>query len=211
MAGIFASQAFVEFSTLLILVLTLGLAIIMSYRYVRKHSKPLLYWSTGMWFFAIGVFLEVIFAFGIYSEFLIALYLFVVAMVVESLAIGSMQLIKSIKLKSSYYLYSIITTVLLAYSLYASNIGNVITNHIVFGALPILIVITSSIVTFPAAAILIAIAAISYLHRHSAKMLGIIAGVVVVSIAGTLYIAAIPAFLYYSEFIGILLLWLGFI
>ena len=211
MAGILASQAFVEFSTLLILALTLGLAIIMSYRYVRKHSKPLLYWSTGMWFFAIGVFLEVIFAFGIYSEFLIALYLFIVVMVVESLAIGSMQLIKSIKLKSSYYIYSIITTVLLAYSLYASNIGNVITNHIVFGALPIFIVITSSIVTFPAAAILIAIAAISYLHRHSAKMLGIIAGVVVVSIAGTLYIAAIPAFLYYSEFIGILLLWLGFI
>ena len=211
MAGIFASQAFVEFSTLLILVLTLGLAIIMSYRYVRKHSKPLLYWSTGMWFFAIGVFLEVIFAFGIYSEFLIALYLFIVVMVVESLAIGSIQLIKSVKLKSSYYFYSIITTVLLAYSLYASNIGNVITNHIVFGALPIFIVITSSIVTFPAAAILIAIAAISYLHRHSAKMLSIIAGVVVVSIAGTLYIAAIPAFLYYSEFIGILLLWLGFI
>ena len=211
MAGIFASQAFVEFSTLLILVLTLGLAIIMSYRYVRKHSKPLLYWSTGMWFFAIGVFLEVIFAFGIYSEFLIALYLFVVVMVVESLAIGSIQLIKSVKLKSSYYFYSIITTVLLAYSLYASNIGNVITNHIVFGALPIFIVITSSIVTFPAAAILIAIAAISYLHRHSAKMLSIIAGVVVVSVAGTLYIAAIPAYLYYSEFIGILLLWLGFI
>ena len=211
MSGILASQAFVEFSTLLILVLTLGLAIIMSYRYVRKRSKPLLYWSTGMWFFVIGVLLEVIFAFGIYSEFLIALYLFVVAMVVESLAIGSMQLIKSIKLKSSYYLYSIITTVLLAYSLYASNIGNVITNHIVFGALPTFIVITSSIVTFPAAAILIAIAAISYLHRHSAKMLSIIAGVVVVSVAGTLYIAAIPAFLYYSEFIGILLLWLGFI
>ena len=211
MAGILASQAFVEFSTLLILVLTLGLAIIMSYRYIRKPSKPLLYWSTGMWFFVIGVLLEVIFAFGIYSEFLIALYLFVVAMVVESLAIGSMQLIKSIKLKSSYYLYSIITTVLLAYSLYASNIGNVITNHIVFGVLPIFIVITSSIVTFPAAAILIAIAAISYLHRHSAKMLSIIAGVVVVSVAGTLYIAAIPAFLYYSEFIGILLLWLGFI
>ena len=211
MSGILASQAFVEFSTLLILVLTLGLAIIMSYRYVRKRSKPLLYWSTGMWFFVIGVLLEVIFAFGIYSEFLIALYLFVVAMVVESLAIGSMQLIKSIKLKSSYYLYSIITTVLLAYSLYASNIGNVITNHIVFGVLPIFIVITSSIVTFPAAAILIAIAAISYLHRHSAKMLSIIAGVVVVSVAGTLYIAAIPAFLYYSEFIGILLLWLGFL
>ncbi|MGC8538134.1 MAG: hypothetical protein ACP5MZ_04120 [Candidatus Micrarchaeia archaeon] len=211
MAGILASQAFVEFSTLLILALTVGLAIIMSYRYVRNRSKSLLYWSAGMWLFAVGVLLEVIFAFGIYSEFLIALYLFVVAMVVESLAIGSMQLVKSSRLRASYYIYSIIAAVLLAYSLYSSNIVNVITNHIVFGFLPLSVVITSSIVTFPAAAILIAIAAISYLRSHNVKMLSIIAGVVVVSVAGTLYIAAIPAFLYYSEFIGILLLWLGFI
>ena len=211
MTGILASQVFVEFSTLLILVLALGLAIVMSYRYVRKHSKPLLYWSTGMWFFVVGVLLEVLFAFGAYSELLIALYLFVVAMVVESLALGSMQLVKSGRLRTSYYIYSIIAAALLAYSLYASNIGNVITNHIVFGALPVSVVVTSSIITFPAAAILIAIAAISYLHKHSAKMLSIIAGVLVVSVAGTLYIAAMPSFLYYSEFIGILLLWLGFI
>jgi len=183
----------------------------MSYMYVRKHSKPLRFWSTGMWFFVVGVLLEVLFAFGAYSELLIALYLFVVAMVVESLALGSMQLVKSGRLRTSYYIYSIIAAALLAYSLYASNIGNVITNHIVFGALPVSVVVTSSIITFPAAAILIAIAAISYLHKHSAKMLSIIAGVLVVSVAGTLYIAAMPSFLYYSEFIGILLLWLGFI
>lgn len=210
MTGILASQAFVEFSTLLILVLTFGLAMIMSYRYARKRSKSLLYWSAGMWFFVIGVLLEAIFAFGAYSSFLIALYLFVVAMVVESLAIGSMQLIKSGKLRTAYYIYSAIAAILLVYSLYATNIGNVITNHIVFGMLPAFVVVTSSIVTFPAAAILIAIAAISYRNRHSAKMLSIIAGVLVVSVAGTLYIAAIPSFLYYAEFIGILLLWLGF-
>jgi hypothetical protein len=33
---------------------------------------------------------------------------------------------------------------------------------------------------------------------------------VVVSVAGSLYLVQFPAFLYYSEFIGILLLWLGF-
>lgn len=211
MTGILASQAFIEFSTLFILVLTLGLAVVMNRKYARIRSKSLLYWSAGMWFFAIGVLLEVVFAFGVYSELLIVLYLFFVAIVVESLAIGSMQLIKSNRLKVSYYIYSAIATILLAYSLYTSKIGNVITNHIVFGALPLFVVITSSIVTFPAAAILIAIAAISYLRKHSVKMLSIIAGVIVVSTAGTLYIAAMPEFLYYSEFIGILLLWAGFI
>ncbi len=45
----------------------------------------------------------------------------------------------------------------------------------------------------------------------SKKMLSIIAGVIIVSIAGSLYIVHFPAFLYYSEFIGISLLWFGFI
>ncbi|EQD66108.1 conserved hypothetical protein, membrane [mine drainage metagenome] len=170
-----------------------------------------MFWSIGMWFFTIGVLLEIVFAAGIYSEALIAIYLFTAVLVVESLALGSMQLIKSAVLKRSYYIYSIAATALLAYSLYTSNIGNVILHHIVFGLLPTFIVIASSIITFPAAIILIAIAAMSYMHKHSMKMLSIIAGVLVVSVAGTLYIAAFPAFLYYSEFIGILLLWAGFI
>ena len=211
MPGVFASQGFAEFSTILILILTVALAAVMTSRYFRKHSRPLLFWSMGMWAFAIGVLLEVVFAIGIYSNLLISIYLFIAVVVVESLALGSMQLIKSNRLRDSYFIYSAASTILLIYSLYASPIGNIIESHIVFGVLPLFIVIASSIVTFPAAAILIAIAAISYAHKRSYKMLSIIAGVIVVSIAGTLYIAAMPAFLYYSEFIGILLLWIGFI
>ncbi|MEM3841580.1 MAG: hypothetical protein QXN59_02730, partial [Candidatus Micrarchaeaceae archaeon] len=89
--------------------------------------------------------------------------------------------------------------------------GSIIISHVVYGALPLSVVLYSSAATFPAAIILIAIAAKSYIKKRSAKMISIIAGVLVVSTAGTLYIAAFPAFLYYSEFIGILLLWLGFI
>lgn len=211
MTGLLASRAFVESSTVLILVLTAALAALMTARYSRKRSMPLLFWSTGMWAFTIGVLLEVLFAMGIYSELLISIYLFIVVIVVESLALGSMQLVKAKRLRQSYYIYSAISTMLLAYSLYISSIGNIIVSHIVFGVLPIPVVVASSIVTFPAAAILIAVAAISYMRRHSYKMLSIIAGVIVVSVAGTLYIAAIPVFLYYSEFIGILLLWMGFI
>ncbi len=80
----------------------------------------------------------------------------------------------------------------------------------VFGPLPLSVVITSSIVTFPAAAILIIVAGISYYRGHDKKMLSIILGTIIVSIAGTLYIVQFPAFLYYAEFIGIVLLWLGF-
>jgi hypothetical protein len=53
--------------------------------------------------------------------------------------------------------------------------------------------------------------AVSYRKTRNKKLLSIIAGVIVVSIAGTLYIVAFPAFLYYAELAGIALLWLGFV
>ena len=40
-------------------------------------------------------------------------------------------------------------------------------------------------------------------------MLSIIGGVVAVAAVGSLYTAQFPAFLHYSEFVGILLLWFG--
>ncbi|MDE1870492.1 MAG: hypothetical protein KGH71_05965, partial [Candidatus Micrarchaeota archaeon] len=64
--------------------------------------------------------------------------------------------------------------------------------------------------TFPAATVLVIVAAMGYRRTRSLKMVSIIAGVVVVSVAGTLYIASFPSFLYYAEFAGMLLLWMGF-
>ena len=132
-------------------------------------------------------------------------------MLVELLALGSMQLVKNRNAKKVYNVFVILSTLLLAYSLMISNIGNIITDYVVFGLLPISVVITSSIITFPAAIILIAVAVKSYLVKRSSKLLSIIAGVIIVSIAGTLYIVQYPAFLYIAEFVGILALWYGFV
>ncbi len=98
----------------------------------------------------------------------------------------------------------------LVYFLTTGSIGNILNNYEVDGIIPFGVVFTSSLITFPAFLVLIAIAALSYKKIRNQKMLSIIAGVIVVSIAGSLYIAQFPAFLYYSEFIGILLLWFGF-
>ncbi|MCL5100494.1 MAG: hypothetical protein M1122_00880, partial [Candidatus Marsarchaeota archaeon] len=167
--------------------------------------------ATAIWIFALGVFIEIVFAYGIYSQDLIRSYLFLVAVLVELLALGSMQLAKNRNAKKVYNVFVILSTMLLAYSLMISNIGNIITDYVVFGLLPISVVITSSIITFPAAIILIAVAMKSYLVKRSSKLLSIIAGVIIVSIAGTLYIVQYPAFLYIAEFVGILALWYGFV
>ncbi|BCS91104.1 MAG: putative membrane protein [Candidatus Micrarchaeota archaeon] len=211
MYNYFTSEEFIEASTLLISLLSLALAIVITVRYIKFRSKSLFFWSLGLWAFTASAFEEVIFALGLYSELLIDIYLFLVAMVVELLAMGSINLIRSNRSIRLYYIYSIIADMLLFYSLYISKVGNIIENYIVYGSLPLSVVITSSIITFPAAVIIAAIAALSYKRDHNKKLLSIIAGVIVVSIAGTLYIAQFPAFLYYAEFIGILLLWIGFI
>jgi hypothetical protein len=208
---ILTSQLSVEVTTVVTLLLTIFLAAVMTKRYMKRKSVSLMYWSTAIWIFALGVFIEIVFAYGIYSQDLIRSYLFLVAVLVELLALGSMQLVKNRNAKKVYNVFVILSTLLLAYSLMISNIGNIITDYVVFGLLPISVVITSSIITFPAAIILIAVAVKSYLVKRSSKLLSIIAGVIIVSIAGTLYIVQYPAFLYIAEFVGILALWYGFV
>ncbi len=205
-----ASQEFVEFSTSLILVLTIMLALFLTQNYMKKRMRSYLFWSLGLWFFALGVALEILFSAGYYTELLIRSYLGIVAVLVELLALGSLQLVKGRPVKTSYYAFSVASGVALAYFLATETVGNILKSYVVAGSPPLGDLVASSVITFPAAAVLIATAALTYRKTHSRKMLSIIAGVVVVSIAGSLYIASFPAFLYYSEFFGIVLLWLGF-
>ena len=203
-------QLIVLVSTIIIALLSAILAMFLSYNYAVVRKRSYLFWATGMWLFTFGVVLEIVFAFGVENLALNDIYLFVVAVLVEALALGSVYLYKNAKIKLAYFSYSIIMAILNVVVLAYSNVGNIISNYVVYGPLPLGVVVASSLATFPAAAVLIASAALGFAHGHSRKMLSIIAGTVVVSIAGTLYIAAYPEFLYYAEFIGIVLLWLGF-
>ncbi len=204
-------QTTVLLSTAVVFLLTLILAVYISTYYTKRRTLNYLFWAAGLWLFAFGVLLEMAFALGAYSGLLIGTYLFVVALLVEMLAVGSLQLIKSRSAKVIFYAYSIAVTALLAYYLLTTQIGNLLVNYVVAGNPPMNVILASSLATFPAVAIILVIAALGYKRTKNKKLLSIIIGVIVVSIAGTLYIAAFPAFLYYSEFIGVLLLWFGFL
>ncbi|MGC8514822.1 MAG: hypothetical protein ACP5OC_01640 [Thermoplasmata archaeon] len=200
-----------ELSTLIILILSIGLSIIISINLFRKRARSLLFWSAGFWVFSISVAIEVIFAFGIFSGILIRAYLFLVAILVEFLALGSVSLLKRKRTSNTYIIFNIAADIFLLYSLASTSIGDIVTHGVVFGPIPLLVTIASSIVTFPAAVLLVLISAISYRKTRNSKLLSIIVGVIVVSIAGTLYVVAFPSFLYYAELAGIALLWLGFV
>ena len=196
--------------TTIVFLLSLALTLVLTRSYFRGRKPSVMFWSAGMWTFTIGVLLEMMFALNISPEPLIALYLFLVAVLVELLALGSIQLIGSNVIKRAYYTFCVITTAFIAYSLLSTNITNFIKDYIAYGNPPLLVIVSSSLVTFPAAVVLIAVAVKSYMRTRSYKMLSIIAGVIIVSIAGTLYIASFPSILYAAEFVGIVLLWIGF-
>ena len=196
--------------TTIVFLLSLALTLVLTRSYFRGRKPSVMFWSAGMWAFTIGVLLEMMFALNISPEPLIALYLFLVAVLVELLALGSIQLIGSNVIKRAYYTFCVITTAFIAYSLLSTNITNFIKDYIAYGNPPLLVIVSSSLVTFPAAVVLIAVAVKSYMRTRSYKMLSIIAGVIIVSIAGTLYIASFPSILYAAEFVGIVLLWIGF-
>ncbi|MEM0111658.1 MAG: hypothetical protein QXK90_02700 [Candidatus Parvarchaeota archaeon] len=208
-------------STIVISILSAVLAALLTLKYRKFKSYNYLFWSIGLWLFTFGVVLEVLFASDIYSGLLIDIYLFIVALLVEALALGSVQFLGK-KVKKVYYVYAAVTSVAMAVSFFFVDVGNIITNYVVFGPLPLLTTIISSVITFPAAAVIIISAYLTIrrarayrsdkARRHKdLQMSSIIAGVIVVSVAGTLYIAAYPELLYWSEFFGILLLWLGFV
>ncbi len=209
--SILVSQVFTLSLTVVVFILSLGLTIVMGIKARKSYSPSNIFWFTAMIIFSISVFLEILFSVGEYGEFSLKIYIFLVALLVELLAMGSVFLITSKGLHLLYAAYSAISSVGLAISLYLFPLGNMIISHVFYGPLPLADTVMSSVITFPAAIIIVVKAALDLRKGFNPNLVSIIAGVIIVSTAGTLYIAGFPAFLYLAEFIGIFLLWLGFV
>ncbi|MEM3247555.1 MAG: hypothetical protein QW207_03385, partial [Candidatus Micrarchaeaceae archaeon] len=179
-------QLAVFLSTVAIALLSCILSVFLSYNYAKNRSKSYLFWAIGMWLFTLGVALESMFALNIVGQFLFKTYLFVVVLIVEMLSLGSAFLSQRAVFRIAYSAYIAAISIANIVVLASANVGNILSNYVVFSPLPNSVVIASSLGTFPAAAVIIIFAALSYRQRHSLKMLSIIAGVIIVSIAGTL-------------------------
>lgn len=202
----------VAVSTIIIFVLSFFLSTLISVSYARDRSHSALLWSLGMWTFSVCVLLETFFAMGTYSQFLIKLYLVLVAVLVEFLAMGSLTHVHRKMFVYLYAAYSIAITAFLAYEMVTVGpLGNLLREGVVNGSLPTMVTVGSVLITAPGATLLIILPLISFLKEKNFRILSIILGVLVLSAGGTLYIASFPSVLYLSEFVGILLMWIGYI
>lgn len=183
---------------------------------LRKYSRgknSFLWWGAGLFLAFVTIMQEAFIYFGYWSMPLIQSYIFMVALLVGLLSIGSVSLLRNGWVRAAWLAYMILMSIATAYFSFTTEVTqSVVVEGVVTQALPLNDVISSTLVTAPAATAIIVLALYSTYRTRRPGTLFIAAGGIVLSAAGSLFaLNSFPVALYYSEFVGILLLFLGFL
>lgn len=193
-------------------VVALLLAVLVLRRYQRERRACYLYWGLGLFLFFVTLVQEAVLDFGVWSQPLIQSYLILTAVLVGFLSLGSAEMSLSARWRWPYFGYiGVMSVALVVVGFMVSIPTSIMSGGVVSGLPPTSIDLISSLITFPAAVLLIVSALYGVIKQHRLHLLYIAFGTGVLSAAGTLYLASFPATLYYAEFVGIFLLFLGFV
>jgi hypothetical protein len=128
------------------------------------------------------------------------------------LSLGATRILKNARLETAYTYYTLAGCGVVALFCALTPVSTaIVEGGIIAGNPPVLILVLSSFVTVPATVVLLAASALSLKRSWRWQTLLMAAGALVLGAGGTLYIASFPVALYYAEFIGILMLFLGLI
>jgi hypothetical protein len=81
---------------------------------------------------------------------------------------------------------------------------------VVWGAPPTAVLFASVVVTVPSALLLIGAAVYGVVRQRRFPLVYIALGAAILALGGSLYVVSFPTTLYYAEFAGVLLLFVGF-
>ena len=198
-------------SIVILAIVSLVLSIFVFRKY-RTGLYSYLWWGAGIFIGFVTVLQEAVFYFGYWSEQLMRTYIFLVALLVGLLSIGSVGLVKSKLVRAAWFGYMVLMSIATAYFSFTTPVGRgVVVNGVITGTLPAVDVISSTLITAPGAIAIIVLAIYSTLVRGKVGTLFIAAGGIVISVSGAMFVLrSFPVTLYYAEFVGILLLFLGF-
>jgi hypothetical protein len=179
-------------------------------RFVRARAWVQLMWGIGLGLGAVATALELLVYVGIVDSLLLQAYVFLSAAIVGVLSLGSIRVLLSPRFERGYTAYVLAACGVVGAASFTTPMpGSMVLAGVVSGNPPLLLLLLSSLVTVPATFVLLGAVAVSL--RKSWKwqtlMMGI--GACVLATGGALYIAAFPVALYYSEFIGIVLIFIG--
>lgn len=180
-------------------------------RFRTQGRQAHFYYGAGLGIVSATMLLEIIFYSGTINSIALGGYLFLVALLVGVLSLGSAEEGLPGAYRSAWRVYVASMAAIVAITCFWQPApASIVVNGIVTGVPPFGIVVASALLTIPAALLMAGLA----LHdavRFRALRLGLIAaGILVLAVAGTLYIVSIPVTLYYAEFVGVILLFFGF-
>ncbi len=190
----------------------LFLAVLVLLRFRKEGRRSHLYWGVGLLLVFVTLAQEVVLYIGVWSEPFVQTYLILVALLVSILSLGSAELSLKGRWKASWFAFVIVTGVALTVVGFLYTVpSSIVVDGVVSGSAPTPILLVSSIVTFPAAALLVGSSLYGAIWQKQRHLLFITFGTLVIAAAGALYLVSVPVTLYYAEFVGVALLFLGFV
>jgi hypothetical protein len=147
---------------------------------------------------------------GIVNSPLLQSYVFLSAAIVGVLSLGSAKSFRPGRFEGLYTGYMLAATGLVAWFSFTTPMPNsMVRAGIVVGNPPLLLLVLSSFVTVPATVVLLTAAVVHLRRAFRPKGLLMVVGACVLGAGGAFYIASFPVILYYAEFVGIVMLFLG--
>jgi hypothetical protein len=194
-------------------VLTVVLTILAARGFVRfiqtrKHSQ--LGWGVGLGFGAVATGIELAAYLGAVSTLMLQAYVFFSAAIVGTLSLGSMRGFRRPIYRYLYTGYIIATSAVVGLFCFTTPVSaSMVQEGVISGNPPAFLLILSSLITVPATIVLLGFAVVSLRRKFHWKGFLMIAGASVLAAGGAFYIASFPVALYYAEFVGIVLLFIG--
>lgn len=181
-------------------------------RYAENRSRSQLMWGSGLSIATAAMAVECTVYLGTVSSPILQLYVFCSAAIVGVLSLGATKILRSPRVERYYTGYILATCGLVAVASALTPLPvSMVSGGIISGNPPISLIVLSSLVTVPATVVLLTATALSLRRTWRWQTLLMAAGAVILGAGGALYIASFPIALYYAEFIGILLLFLGLV
>lgn len=188
------------------------LAVLLLRRYAQNRRRSYLYWGVGIFLVFVTLAEEAALYAGAWSELLIRSYLVMVAILVGILSLGSAELSLRGRWKGAWFGYiGAVSVGVAVIGLLTSVPSSIMYDGVVWGLPPTPVVVASSLVTIPGAMLLILSSLYGAWKQRRLELLYITVGTIVISVSGSLYIVSFPTTLYFAEFVGVVLLFLGFV
>ena len=199
-------------SLVLVFVLLVALVVRAALEYRRSGKRDQIIWGTGLGFAAAAMAVEAIVYWGVPAAPLLPAYVFLSAAIVGVLSMGATRVLHRPRLELGYKAYVIGSCGVVAAMCAVTPLpSSMVTAGVITGNPPLDLLVASTFVTGPATVLLLSASYLSLRrswHWHTVLM---IAGALILGAGGVLYIATFPIALYYAEFIGVVLLFLGLV